>query len=97
MYDDERYHALQLMNYQILRGGNILLTDIVAPTKQTWSCLQEAFQDAIQVEMDNTNALHALYNVGEEHKDLMFMDYLTANFLNNQVNSTIKIIKKKMK
>lgn len=59
--------------------------DVPASAQQSWSTLEEAFQAAVQVETENTNALHCLYKVAEQHQDIMFMDFLTTNFLQEQV------------
>lgn len=85
MSDEERQHALSLMKYQNIRGGSVTLTQISQPSQQTWPSLLTAVAQALQLEMENARALMVLHGVAEYQNDAMLMDYLTAEYLHQQV------------
>ena len=48
--DEERGHAMKLLTYQNKRGGDIVLTDIQAPTRRNWNSAKDAMSEALQLE-----------------------------------------------
>lgn len=48
--DEERGHAMKLLTYQNKRGGDIVLTDIQAPTRRNWNSAKDAMTEALQLE-----------------------------------------------
>lgn len=49
------------MKYQNKRGGRIILEDVKALNKQTWDNVEEAFQDAMNLEKE-VNAVSIYVN-----------------------------------
>lgn len=89
MSDEERSHALKLMNYQNSRGGIVQLGEISPPSDYNWKSLRCALTAALHLERKNTDNLMELFHVAEDNKDVLLMDYITAEFLNDQVNSLL--------
>lgn len=84
--DEEQQHAHKLMKYQIMRGGIVQLNEISKPEKTDWASLSMSLKYAIELERDNTKSLLDLYKIAESANDLMLMDFLTAEYLHEQVN-----------
>uniref|UniRef100_A0A1B6D9R2 Ferritin n=1 Tax=Clastoptera arizonana TaxID=38151 RepID=A0A1B6D9R2_9HEMI len=85
--DEEREHAQKFMKYLNKRGGRIVLDDIKALDKQTWTTVEEAFQDALKLEKDVNQSLLNLHFTASEKHDANFCDFLENEFLQEQVDS----------
>lgn len=48
--DEEREHAMKFLTYQNKRGGDIVLTDVQAPTRRDWNSAKDAMTEALQLE-----------------------------------------------
>lgn len=48
--DEEREHAMKFLTYQNKRGGDIVLTDIQAPSRRDWNSAKDAMTEALQLE-----------------------------------------------
>uniref|UniRef100_A0A915EKS5 Ferritin n=1 Tax=Ditylenchus dipsaci TaxID=166011 RepID=A0A915EKS5_9BILA len=59
---DEKSHAQKLIDYQCIRGGKVVYTDIKAPTKQQWSTLLMAVHDALEMERITTKPYWSFMN-----------------------------------
>lgn len=83
--DEEKGHAHKLINYQNTRGGIVELNEILTPKKCDWISLSETLNDAICLERTITESLLELYQIAEQFNDLMLMDFITKEFLHEQV------------
>lgn len=48
--DEEREHAMKFLTYQNKRGGDVVLTDIQAPSRRDWNNAKDAMTEALQLE-----------------------------------------------
>lgn len=48
--DEEREHAMKFLTYQNKRGGDVVLTDIQAPSRRDWNSAKDAMTEALQLE-----------------------------------------------
>jgi len=87
----ERQHALRLMDYQNLRGGRVVLTDIKKPPLDDWGTALDAMQSALQLERDVNQALLELHAVAVKHVDAQMIDFLETVYLEEQVQSMKEI------
>lgn len=85
MSDEERGHALKWINYQNSRGGVVQLDSVPQPEHNDWKSLMFALMAALQLERTVTDSIMDLYRVAEENKDIILMDYISAEFLHDQV------------
>uniref|UniRef100_A0A1B6DP90 Ferritin n=1 Tax=Clastoptera arizonana TaxID=38151 RepID=A0A1B6DP90_9HEMI len=85
--EEEREHAQKLMKYQNKRGGTIVLETIKTPSKQRWQNVEEAFQDALNLEKDVNQSLLDLHQLASSKNDASFCDFLESEYLQEQVDS----------
>lgn len=81
----------QLMKYQNMRGGRIVLQDIKTPDVE-WSSHIKAFEDALALEKKVNESLLALSKTASDHNDPNLCDFLD-DFLDEQVKSINEISK----
>lgn len=74
--DEEKEHAEKLMDFQVKRGGKVILQDIKKPAKDDWVGPLEAMQDALQLERDVNQALLDLHKIADKHGDFQVRTYL---------------------
>ncbi len=67
--DEEKEHAEKLMNFQVKRGGKVILSDIKKPAKDDWEGPLEAMEAALQLERDVNQALLDLHAVADKNND----------------------------
>jgi len=85
--EDEREHAMKLMEYQNIRGGRIVLKDIKKPDKDEWGTVVEVLQTALELEKKVNQALLDLHTLADTHGDKQMCDFLESNYLEEQVKS----------
>lgn len=85
--EEEREHAMKLMEYQNMRGGRILLKDIAKPAKNEWGTLAEAFTAALDLEKAVNQSLLNLHALAGERNDPQFCDFLETHYLEEQVKA----------
>lgn len=73
--DEERVHALKLLDHVVERGGRANIQQISAPESEFNSPL-DLFRAALERERTNTRSINALYALAAEHND-----YATQTFL----------------
>lgn len=66
--DEEKDHALDMANFVLNRGGEVLLTELPA-VKTEWKTAQEVFEDAMAHEKHISEQIIKLAGVAEEEKD----------------------------
>jgi ferritin len=100
---EERQHAKALMEYVLLRGKSVDISDIQfnsVPTKRAWDSVMEALKDAMQIEKDVRQNFKDIIGVCENFdspscqggcNDYHAADMLTGIFLEEQHESIRKI------
>lgn len=85
--EEEREHAMKLMEYQNMRGGRITLKDIGKPTKDEWGSIAEAFASALDLEKQVNQSLLDMHKLAGERGDAQFCDFLETHYLEEQVKA----------
>eukprot|EP00736_Rhodelphis_marinus_P009758 Rmarinus@m.2687 len=85
--DNERQHALKLLDYLIKREAEEVTIDTIAAPRmdKKWETALDVFETLMAVETGNTtylNALHKLAKSKEDPQSVIFLDW----FVNEQVN-----------
>ncbi|VDD93157.1 unnamed protein product [Enterobius vermicularis] len=89
--DEEREHALMLVQFQTLRGGRVQFEAIRKPEREEWGSALEAFKAALVLEKQINESLLALHAVGEKQKDPHLCGFIEEKFLRSQVKSIDEI------
>uniref|UniRef100_A0A1I7ZNG1 Ferritin n=1 Tax=Steinernema glaseri TaxID=37863 RepID=A0A1I7ZNG1_9BILA len=82
---EEREHAQKLVEYQMKRGGRVVLYDIAKPQEDTWKTLQDAFKTALELEKGNNRALLDLHCLAGQKNDPDCTKFLEDFYLGEQV------------
>ena len=97
---EEREHAHKLMEYQNLRGGRVVLTNVEAGNldylnnkKPGSSNLLVSFQKALEMEQSVYNSLLEVHKTGESENDPQFTDFIEGEFLGEQVEALNEVAK----
>ncbi|XP_075252493.1 soma ferritin-like [Convolutriloba macropyga] len=85
--EDEREHAMKLMEYQNKRGGRIVLRDIKKPDHDEWGTIVNVLETALDLEKKVNQALLDLHTLADSHGDKQFCDFLETHYLEEQVDS----------
>ncbi|XP_002162330.1 soma ferritin [Hydra vulgaris] len=88
--DEERAHAEELIKYQNLRGGLVVIDDIKAPMDE-WITPNNALEEAFNLKKKVNDAILNLDGIANSHQDPHLHDFLTKRFLREQVESIKKI------
>jgi len=90
---EELAHAHEFMNYQQMRGGEIEMLNIPAPTKATearkgksgWRNAKDVLVSAYELEKDITKEILCLHKIAEEkYKDTDFLNFLEDKIIPEQ-------------
>ncbi|XP_065179533.1 soma ferritin-like [Sycon ciliatum] len=84
---EEKEHAEKLMEYQVKRGGRVVLTPIDKPAKTDFDSALDAFQTALALEKYVNKALLDLHAVSDTHNDYQMSDFLEGEYLKEQVDA----------
>ncbi|XP_047023507.1 ferritin heavy chain-like [Helicoverpa zea] len=87
MYKEELDHMQKFINYQILRGGTPLIPGLEPPTPNKDLTLLDAFKQGLCMEKEITVLLENGVKLAEELKDFHYADFVTSQFLTDQVKS----------
>lgn len=92
--NEEREHAIKVIQYLLMRGQltsdvSKLLKFPLKPLREEWNSGVEALTDALNLETQVTNSIRNIIMVCESPKDFAYndyhlVDYLTADFLDEQ-------------
>lgn len=85
--EEEREHAMKLMDYQNMRGGRIILEPIAKPEKDEWGTIKNAFEAALDLEKKVNQNLLDLHKVAGDRNDPQFCDFLETHYLEEQVKA----------
>ena len=88
---EERAHAQQLMAYQNLRGGKVILQQLLPPQSEfdhpEKGCALYALELALSLEKLNLDKLRELYVVADDANDAALCDFLEGDMLAPQIES----------
>lgn len=85
--EEEHKHAMMFMEYQNKRGGRVKLHAIREPCADQWGNGLLALKTALKLEKKIYRSLLDMHDVAEKVHDHQMMDYIEANFLNEQIDS----------
>lgn len=85
--EEEREHAMKLMEYQNMRGGRVILKDIPKPANDEWGTLAAAFSSALELEKQVNQSLLDIHKLAGERNDPQFCDFLETHYLEEQVKA----------
>ena len=95
--DEEREHAHKLIAYQNMRGGEVILKDIVLENISLDNCggndVKRSFEIALDLEKQVYNSLLVLHKAAEEANDPQFADFIEGEYLEEQVEAISEIEK----
>jgi ferritin heavy chain len=89
--DEEREHAEEIMKYQNMRGGRIILQNVEKPPRDTWGSALEAMQAALEMEKNINQTLIELHATAGKHGDSQMCDWLEDHFLKEAVDTIKKL------
>ncbi|XP_002742297.1 soma ferritin-like [Saccoglossus kowalevskii] len=85
--DEEREHAEGLMGYQNRRGGRIVMKSVPQPDRDDWNTGRDAMWQSLVLEKEVNQQLLRLVNLAENKNDPHLADFITSNYLKEQVES----------
>jgi len=88
--DEEREHALKLVDYITQRGGKVVLQNIPAPEIE-WQSAKNAIEFTLALEKEVNKSLLNLHSLADQNNDPHFCDYLESEFLTEQVEAIKKL------
>ncbi|XP_023236852.1 ferritin-1 heavy chain-like [Centruroides sculpturatus] len=93
---EEKEHAEKLISYLNKRGSEMDVLNVTMPKQATWSNARFALEDAIALEMELNDKLHALHSNAEKKcKDAHLTHFLEEHYLEEQVQSIDKLTRYK--
>lgn len=84
--NEERSHALQLMGYQNMRGGAVVLDDLKKPNL-TFKDVPTSLTFALDLEAEILKELNRLHEIAQNNNDALTMDLVASTFLKEQAKS----------
>jgi len=89
--DEEREHAEEIMKYQNMRGGKVILQNVEKPERDAWGSPLEAMQAALEIEKNVNQTLLDMHQVAGKHNDPQMCDWIEDSFLTESVEAIKKI------
>jgi len=83
--EEEREHAMKLIEYQNKRGGRVVFNDIQKPEKFEWNSALEAVEQTLAMEKAVHNSLLELHRTADSHGDAQLTDFIEGEYLKEQV------------
>merc|ERR1712126_543820 len=89
--DEEREHAMKLMDYQTMRGGRVVFREIAKPSIDEWGTALEAVEATLELEKTVNESLLVMHKTADDHGDAQMTDFLEGEFLKEQVEAVKEI------
>merc|ERR1711872_1093906 len=89
--DEEREHAMKLMDYQTMRGGRVVFREIAKPSMDEWGTALEAVEATLELEKTVNESLLVMHKTAGDHGDAQMTDFLEGEFLKEQVEAIKEI------
>jgi len=86
---EEREHATHLIDYLTKRGGRVQFLPIPQPESE-WKSATNVLEATLAMERDVTQSLMNVVAVAEKHGDAEMAEYITSEFLHEQVEAVKK-------
>jgi len=83
--EEERGHAMKLIEYQNKRGGRVVFQDIAKPDLQEWNTALQAVEQTLQMEKTVHQHLLDLHKIADSHGDAQLTDFIEGEYLKEQV------------
>lgn len=97
--EEERDHAHKLIEYQNLRGGDVVLSDIKNVDLNYLNVISNknsvllSFEKALDMEQVVYKSLLRLHEIASKDNDPQFSDFLEGTYLNEQVEAINQLTK----
>ena len=88
--NEEREHGLVLADYQVARGGQVVLHKIQAPAK-TWTTALEAMEETMLQELKINQELLDLYLLAGAKEDGSLEDFIASKYLQEHVEGNKEV------
>ena len=85
--EEEREHAMKLIEYQNKRGGRVVFNDISKPEKIEWNSALEAVEQTLAMEKAVHTHLLELHKIADSHADAQLTDFIEGEYLKEQVEA----------
>lgn len=85
LYLEEQEHAMDFINYQLMRGGRVTLYPITVPEDQEWVDITIALAVALEMEKRVKEKLECLFEIADTHGDLQLVDIVSTKYIKAQV------------
>merc|ERR1712142_280118 len=89
--EEERGHALKLIEYQNMRGGRVVFQDVAKAKTDDWTSALNAVEASLELEKKVHEALLELHKEGDSHGDAQLTDFIEGEFLKEQVQTQKEI------
>merc|ERR1712126_713838 len=89
--DEEREHAMKLVDYQTMRGGRVVFREIAKPSMDEWGTALEAVEATLELEKTVNESLLVMHKTADDHGDAQMTDFLEGEFLKEQVEAVEEI------
>jgi len=83
--EEERQHAMKLIDYQNKRGGRVVFQDIAKAKTDNWSSALNAMEASLELEKQVHESLLELHKCADAHGDANLTDFVEGEYLNEQV------------
>ncbi|EFA02532.1 Soma ferritin-like Protein [Tribolium castaneum] len=91
MYQEEQDHALEFIQYQLMRGGQVTLFPITVPEDGNWTDITIAIGVALGLERRVKEQLEELSKLAECHNDKQLVDLVDSKFMKEQNESICEL------
>jgi len=71
----------KLENYQIVRGGEVVLKTVQKPEKEEWGCPLDSFQYLIEMKKEQVKSCLKLHDIAEKNNDEHLKELIEMEFL----------------
>ena len=73
--EEEREHAMKLVEYQNKRGGRVVFQDVAKPERQEWDTALQAVEQTLEMERTVHRHLLELHKTADGHGDAQMTDW----------------------
>merc|ERR1712126_456564 len=85
--EEERGHALKLIEYQNMRGGRVVFQDVAKAKTDDWTSALNAVEASLELEQTVHKALLELHKCADSHGDAQLTDFVEGEYLKEQVEA----------
>ena len=85
--EEEREHAMKLIEYQNKRGGRVVFQDVAKPERQEWDSALQAVEQTLEMERTVHRHLLDMHKTADRHGDAQMTDFIEGEYLKEQVEA----------